>query len=232
MDSTSVTALGSPIAGGASRFHFELPGGKTVPGVLLVLAILSVAFVDRPLAALISRDGVPDGLKKLLEAAEHFGTFYGHVLAFLLIALLDREHRRRLVRIGAAAWSAGLAANVVKLLVARTRPKYFDFDSLTAGAGFLGLAPGLAGGSRIQSFPSAHTATAVAFAIALSHAYPRGRAGFFILAGLVGLQRLATSSHFASDVLAGAIVGWIVGQLFTSSNAMTERFNTFEAATP
>ena len=49
------------------------------------------------------------------------------------------------------------------------------------------------------------------------------------MAGIVGLQRIATSSHFASDVLAGAFVGWIVGHLFTSRNRLTSRLDSFEA---
>ncbi|WP_197453404.1 phosphatase PAP2 family protein [Caulifigura coniformis] len=235
MDSTPIAAAapqpritaqsGSPISQLAEV-------GGVVPALLVALMLLAIVFVDVPLASVMKGGSLPDGIDKFLEAGEHFGTFYGHILAFLLIAALDPAHRRGIVRLAAAAWSAGLTANVVKLCIARTRPKYFDFSSLTAGHGFLGFAPGLSGGSRIQSFPSAHTATAVGFAIALSHLYPRGRTVFLLFAGIVGLQRIATSSHFASDVLAGAFVGWIVGHVFTSQNSLTSRLDAFEATSP
>ena len=217
----------------SSRQHsFRISSAIVIPTGLAISAFVAFFLVDRPLAGLLKTTSLPDGIDKFLEAAEHFGTFYGHVLAFLLIAALDPAHRRQLVRIAAAAWSAGLAANVIKLFIARTRPKYFDFTSLTAGHGFLGFAPGLPGGSRIQSFPSAHTATAVGFAVALAHVYPKGRGVFYLFAALVGLQRIATSSHFASDVLAGAVVGWLVGHAFMTSNRLTRRFDSFEAITP
>jgi membrane-associated phospholipid phosphatase len=201
----------------------------TVPAALIALALMSIPLIDLPLASLAKRGALPDGIDKFLEAGEHFGTFYGHVLIFLVIWALDPANRRRIVRIAAAAWSAGLAANIVKLGIARTRPKYFDFDSVTAGHGFLGFAPGLPGGSRIQGFPSAHTATAVGFAVALAYVYPRGRKVFLLLAAIVGLQRIATSSHFASDVFVGACIGWIVGHLFTTRNSLTSRLDSFEA---
>jgi len=233
MDSTPIAATAPPISLAPlqpelrSRWLSSLD--SAVPGALVALSLLSIALVDIPLASFAKGGSFPDGIGKFLEAAEHFGTFYGQVLIFLAIWALDPAHRRSIVRLGVTAWSAGLAANVVKLFVARTRPKYFDFDSLTAGHGFLGFALGLPGGSKIQGFPSAHTATAVAFAIALAHVYPRGRTVFLLMAGLVGLQRIETNSHFASDVLAGAFVGWIVGTFFTSRNSLTSRLDSFEA---
>jgi membrane-associated phospholipid phosphatase len=233
MDSTPIAAATPtvPLAplGAGLRASWLASRGAAVPVALVALALLCVVLIDLPLAAFAKRGSLPDGIDKFLEAGEHFGTFYGHFLIFLVLWALDPAHRRSILRIAVAAWSAGLTANVVKLCIARTRPKYFDFDSLTAGHGFLGFAPGLSGGARIQGFPSAHTATAVGFAIALAYVYPRARTVFLLMAGIVGLQRIATSSHFASDVLAGALVGWIVGQLFTSRNRLTSRLDSFEA---
>ena len=232
MDSTPIAAAAPLLHLAPDRANLRASPSSlvgAVPVTLIAMALLSIAAIDLPLAALAKGRSLPDGIDKLLEAGEHFGTFYGHVLIFLVIWAIDPAHRRSIVRIAAAAWSAGLAANIVKLCIARTRPKYFDFESLAAGHGFLGFAPGLPGGSRIQGFPSAHTATAVGFAIALAYVYPRGRTVFLLMAGIVGLQRIATSSHFASDVLVGAFVGWIVGQLFTSRNRLTSRLDSFEA---
>jgi membrane-associated phospholipid phosphatase len=232
MDSTQIAVSPSLVAAARTRASFDWSESViVVPAVLALLAVVSFLFVDLPLGAWVKVGSFPDGIDKFLEASEHFGTFYGHVLIFLLIFAMDPAHRRNLVRLGAAAWSAGLATNVIKLLIARTRPKYHDFASLASGHGFLGFAPGLPGGSRIQGFPSAHTATAVGFAVALAHVYPRGRRVFYLLAGLVGLQRIATSSHFASDVLAGAAVGWLVGVAFTSSR-VGRRFDSFETSAP
>jgi membrane-associated phospholipid phosphatase len=73
------------------------------------------------------------------------------------------------------------------------------------------------GGAGMQSFPSAHTATAVGLAVMLVSLFPRGRWLFPIIAVLVGMQRIATSAHFPSDVFAGATVGWVFGSICAHS---------------
>jgi membrane-associated phospholipid phosphatase len=65
-----------------------------------------------------------------------------------------------------------------------------------------------------DAFPSGHSAQAFAIASAVSmHAdNPWVGAGAYGLAGLVALSRLETRDHFSSDVLAGAMVGTVIGR--------------------
>lgn len=203
-----------------------------IPALAATAAILAFFLIDIPLARSVRAHELPDLLQKFLEAAEHFGTFYGESLILLLLFVLEPARRRGLFRIAGAAWAAGLACNVAKLLVGRCRPKYFDFDHVTSAHGFLGLFTFGAGGSKHQGFPSAHTATAIAFCVALSHAHPRGRWVFFLLAVLVGLQRIDTSSHFASDVIAGGLLGWLVAQPFVNGGRLSRAFDRYEAGLP
>lgn len=58
------------------------------------------------------------------------------------------------------------------------------------------------------SFPSGHAAMAFALATALSLRWPKGRAGWFGVATLVALSRLALGLHWPTDVAAGALIGW------------------------
>jgi membrane-associated phospholipid phosphatase len=60
-----------------------------------------------------------------------------------------------------------------------------------------------------NSFPSGHTAGAVAVGRALSREYPGASGAAAVLAAAVGLVQLPRGTHFASDVIAGALVGWV-----------------------
>lgn len=57
------------------------------------------------------------------------------------------------------------------------------------------------------SFPSGHTITAFAVSMTLSHFYPGLTTGLCFCAGSVAVSRVLLGMHFASDVLAGAILG-------------------------
>jgi membrane-associated phospholipid phosphatase len=74
-------------------------------------------------------------------------------------------------------------------------------------------------GYNFQSFPSGHTTTAFAFASTVTREtqfwWPHGAwyvgTVFYGGASLVGLSRIYNNQHWASDVMAGAAIGTIVG---------------------
>jgi membrane-associated phospholipid phosphatase len=57
------------------------------------------------------------------------------------------------------------------------------------------------------SFPSGHSCTAFALAIAVALVRPKWAAMFFILACMVAAERVLENAHYLSDVVAGAGVG-------------------------
>jgi membrane-associated phospholipid phosphatase len=72
-------------------------------------------------------------------------------------------------------------------------------------------------GSR--SFPSGHSAAAVAFATGASRDVPAAGLPLHLLAALVSYSRVHTGVHFPGDVLAGALIGATVANLTTSALA-------------
>lgn len=198
----------------------------TTAAVLGAAGVASLA-VDLPVARWVQRGACPDWLEKLATLGETFGHGLGIVLIVLIIAVLDPGHRAAIPRILAASLGAGLAANVLKLLVARVRPHHFDLggDALDSFAGWL---PVLSNASWQQGFPSSHMATAAGLAIVLSSFYPRGRWLFPGLAALAGMQRVLELAHFPSDVLWGAAVGCIFAPLCVYGGSISQAFDALE----
>ena len=173
---------------------------------LVGLAGLALPY-DVPLSRWAMGPVLPGDLRKFVEFGEVFGHGLGVATIAIAIFQLDPARRWALPRMLAIAFSGGLAANVVKFLVVRTRPHAFD---LAAGDVWHTLESWTWQRSSMnQSFPSAHTATAVAFAVALGAMYPQARRFFLALAVLVGVQRIVSGAHFTSDVCCGAAIGWL-----------------------
>ena len=122
----------------------------------------------------------------------------------------------RMLRTGARMLAAHalaiFAKNVFKRSVDRTRPAKLG----TSGSYERG--PGKRFDSAYNSFPSGHTASAIAVARALGREYPPVAAPALGTAALLGSLQVIRSKHFASDIVAGASIGLIaeglVDQLF------------------
>ena len=95
---------------------------------------------------------------------------------------------------------AAALVDLVKGLVDRVRPPLAD-PSITA----------LVNVPDSASFPSGHTATAFAAAVAVGALHPRLRVPLIALAAFVGVSRVYLGVHFWVDVLAGAALGIAVG---------------------
>jgi undecaprenyl-diphosphatase len=61
------------------------------------------------------------------------------------------------------------------------------------------------------SFPSGHTITAFSVAVCLSLYFPALAAGLFFCAVSVAISRVVLGMHFLSDVIAGSIIGVLLG---------------------
>jgi undecaprenyl-diphosphatase len=68
--------------------------------------------------------------------------------------------------------------------------------------------------TAVRSFPSRHVASAAAMARVGARARPRLGKLMGLLAALLALGRVGAGLHYPSDVLAGAGLGFVVGQVF------------------
>jgi dolichol-phosphate mannosyltransferase len=107
-----------------------------------------------------------------------------------------------------------LVTTVVKHLVGRVRPPHIGIPNPFVFEPF-SLAASKA------SFPSGHATVMAAFIAAIGAVAPRWRAPVVAIAVLVILSRIAIDAHYASDVLAGALIGWFGAQAVLALFART-----------
>jgi membrane-associated phospholipid phosphatase len=119
------------------------------------------------------------------------------VVVGVLLAVLDGSNREAWL-ICAALGPIAIGVNyVVKLIVKRPRPV---LESL----------PPLGGAPSSLSFPSAHATSSFAVATAMTRVDSLGALAF-VLAFLLALGRPYLGMHYPSDVVAGAVLGVLLG---------------------
>ncbi|WP_442679755.1 phosphatase PAP2 family protein [Sphingomonas sp. ASY06-1R] len=125
--------------------------------------------------------------------------------------------KSRLARAGGRMLAAELLATQLKTMVKhridRTRPH------VRASGGRYKAEKGSNRDSALNSFPSGHTAGAVAVARAYARAYPEHKARAYAAAAATGAIQIPRGSHYPSDVAAGLIVGLVA----EASVYLTER---------
>lgn len=119
-----------------------------------------------------------------------------------VFAAIRRQHNlaRWAFAMLAAVGASGLAVNLLKFLIGKTRPK------LLLGGGEFGFQP-FTIAYDYNSFPSGHATTCGAAFMVLALAFPRAR--WLLLAVGVGIAstRVAITAHYLSDILAGLALG-------------------------
>jgi undecaprenyl-diphosphatase len=174
--------------------------------IVLVLAVLSAVMM------LLERGGLATTLtlpfKGDVKRETRFVAQYGQMVCTFFTALLVWQlDAQRGLRICLALWSGVIGVTIVgtiaKRLLGRARPRREN-----AGK-FLG--PSLKHANFRESFPSTHSASAVAYAAVLAAAYPHGAITFWTLALLCAGLRYVMDAHWPSDVLGGIALGYLGG---------------------
>ncbi|MFF8532028.1 phosphatase PAP2 family protein [Streptomyces sp. SAS_267] len=142
---------------------------------------------------------IPPSIGRLLsaveEAAESSKLWCG--AAVVMTAFGGRRGRRSAVAGLAALAVAQLVSNGVgKQLVDRPRPpkEWIEHDEVEDRP-------------DSSSFPSGHTAAAVAFTAAVTPTLPLAGALCSVPAALLAVERVQSGAHYPTDVAAGALIG-------------------------
>jgi membrane-associated phospholipid phosphatase len=177
---------------------------------VLVLAVAAVLLpYDQMLNRLLSERGRIQWL--WLAAGEFSGVgdfVQGTLLLIALIWILGilrkrLDWRRAALACLLASALAGGTANVPRFLVGRPRPNEQVADRP--------IGPTI--DSSYQSFPSGHSATAVATVTSLSFAFPAVSVVLMPMGFFVAFCRMYVNAHYASDILVGSMIGLWFGSI-------------------
>lgn len=145
-------------------------------------------------------------------------------LGTIAIGLWRRD--RRLAVAGARMLAAHTLATWlktrIKRRVDRTRPDH----ALEAG---YRIEAGDSDEHALSSFPSGHTAGAVAVAQALARDYPAAAGPARVAAAAIAIVQVPRAKHFVGDVVAGAIVGLVAERV---ASAVVDRLTAPPAPPP
>lgn len=183
-------------------------------GAALLITFIRLSEFDAPLTRFVRSlndfhiDHLHDPwLARLSDVGNDIGRGESLLLvnAVLLVAgyLLQRASLKR------AGWEtlvahlvAGGINTLLKHLVGRGRPKFMHGDHSV----FIPF-----GGSGWDSFPSGHAMATCAVATVLAVRFPKLRWVMILIALAVSLSRLFRGSHFLTDIVAGAVLGVLIG---------------------
>jgi hypothetical protein len=176
------------------------------------LAVVGTALViDRPLRNEMRRH---TGDNTFFTQVERFGSQYaaGVIGGFYVVgALADDEKATQVAQdaIAASLIASGIVTPAIKLVAGRSRPR--DDEGIYRFKPF---------SNANSSFPAGHPTEAFALASVIAHHYDETwvTCTSYSIASLVGLARTYHHAHFASDVLAGAMIGTLVGKSVVAHN--------------
>lgn len=162
--------------------------------------------IDERLYARIATTSTPaldEPLRRLSHAANYSRLWLGCAAG---LALLGGARGRRAAVAGLAsvAVTSATVNTVGKLTASRARPD----------RAHLGVAEDRWVPMPIStSFPSGHSASAFAFAEGVQTAWPAASVPLFGAATLVAYSRVHTGVHYPGDVLAGSLIGLLLGRI-------------------
>jgi membrane-associated phospholipid phosphatase len=201
----TVSVLGAPLHWTGEQWVIA---GGAAAGLVLVSAFADVAVRDH------TQSHQSAALDDLTRIVEPFGSKYSLAVlgAYGIVGFAFHDAEARDTAIDgliASALASGIITPTLKAVVGRTRPNAttdpLDFHPFS--------------GSDL-AFPSGHATQAFVVASVISAHSDQlwVSATAYTLAGLVGFARVYHNAHWTSDVVAGALIGTLVGRSVVALN--------------
>lgn len=162
-----------------------------------------IALGDQSIMRRMNRWRAPRWVRLWMICATRGGDGWLWYALGLAVALFGGEQRAGALLASAFAAGAGISIFIyLKRLFRRRRPCALEphcWATLLPPDQF--------------SFPSGHTITAFSVAISLGQFYPSMLPMLVFFASSIALSRVVLGMHFLSDVIAGAVIGGLIGHL-------------------
>jgi lipid A 4'-phosphatase len=200
------------------------PRSAVVAGFVLFEGA-SMLWLDRPLALYLHQAAAP--IEPVFAMIAELGLGYPYLVFFAALFVVMRwggalpilRARDTAMQamapvpafLFAAVAASGIAVDIIKVVVGRTRPKLLfaaNVDHFT----------GLAFRADHWSFPSGHATTAAALMLGLWYLWPRWAPVYAAIAVLIAAARVIICAHYLSDAVAGLAFGaaatWLIAGVF------------------
>lgn len=181
----------------------------TAAFVAAVITLVASLSVDIELSNRVRGLKVPGDVQKAINLCETVAHGSGCFAILASLLWIDQWNRHRLWRAAFFTAICGITSNLAKYSIPRIRPNALMNQDPPISSSWDTWGVPLSGSwfdEASRSFPSGHSATAVALAIGLSHVYPRGRWIFAMLACGACFQRLFAGAHYLSDIMGGVAI--------------------------
>lgn len=169
-----------------------------------VMAVVSYNFWDIPLAYYCKElDRYFLDIAEIVTVTGESKWYYILLVpayVFLRFILKNKLWSMRILFLFISLSASGLINLLIKWLAGRNRPINL-FNNGQFGFEYFRII------HESTSFPSGHTATSFALAAAISILFPRWSVPAFVAALAIGMSRVMITSHYLSDVFAGAGIG-------------------------
>ncbi len=143
-------------------------------------------------------------IKKILVENVKYRNNKGHIcLKTFIIDAVNKTKNSYAFYVFVSVVSASLIAQVLKVIIGRARPIFYEALNMT---GFFPFTVDWA----FNSMPSGHTTASFAGLVMLGLLAPKIKWFTWTLAVIIGVSRVCCGAHWPTDVILGAFIGMVV----------------------